>query len=498
MAATKAELAAAETLQRWKRDPVQMCLEEFNFEPDKWQARALRAFPKRYDTPETKQYQRIALQACVGPGKTAVEAILGWNFMTCYSDGLNHPQAAAVSIDGANLKANLWKELAKWRDRSLFLQQSFEMNSDVVYERNNPLTWRLEARTWPKKADLSAQGRTLSGLHAKAIAYFLDEVGDMHPSVLLAAEQGLSNCTFGKIVCAGNPSSHTGILYFVVKEQPDLWFIVRITGDPDDPERSPRIDLSWAKAMIQKYGRDNPWVMYAILGLFPPTSANALFSPDEVADAMKRHVSRDQYEWSQCRIGVDVARFGDDRTILSARQGLHAARKPVEMRNARTEDITARLLVAKQKIGSELELIDDTGGWSAGVQDACRLAGVNVYPINFSGKADDPRYFNKRSEMIFRAAEWVKAGGCLYDSPTLSRELCAHTYYFHEGKMRVIEKDQVKALLNGHSPDESDAFFLTFGLVDMPAETPGAALAVGGGTFDHRKHKSDWDPNADA
>lgn len=491
---TTAELEAAATLQRWKRDPVQMCVEEFGFTPDTWQAKVLRAFPKSYDTPETAHLQRIAMSACVGPGKTAIMAIIGWNFLSCYARGQDYPQAAAMSVDGVNLKANLWKELAKWRDRSPFLRNAFEMNSDVIYERNNPLTWRMEARTWPKKADIQAQGRTLSGLHAKFILYLIDECGDIHPSVLQAAEQGLSNCEFGKIVVAGNASSHAGILYFIVKENPDMWFIVRVTGDPDDPERSPRIDISWARKMIDKYGRENPWVMYAILGLFPPTSANALFGPDEVAEAMKRHVSKDKYAFAQTRIGIDVARFGDDRTVLFARQGLNGSRTPVEMRNARTEDITARVMLAKQRIGSELELIDDTGGWSGGVQDACRLAGVDLYPVNFSGKADDPRYFNKRSEMFFRLSEWLnKEGGCLPQLPELSRELCAHTYFFDNGKMRVVEKDQVKALLNGHSPDYADALALTFGLVDMPSQTSPEGLSVGGNTS--KLHRSDWEPS---
>lgn len=486
--ATAEEIKAADSLIRWKRDPVLQCVEQFHFEPDRWQATALRAFPD-------PAKQRIALQACVGPGKTLVEAIMGWNFLTCYVRGQDYPQAAAMSIDGANLKANLWKELAKWRDRSPLLVNAFEMNSDVIYERNNPLTWRMEARTWPKKADAEAQGRTLSGLHAKFILYLIDECGDIPPAVLLHAEQGLSNCEFGKIVVAGNPSSHAGILYFVVKEQPDLWFTVRVTGDPDDPERSPRIALEWARTMIAKHGRENPWVMYAILGLFPPVGVNALFGPDEVAAAMARHIPPTDYEAVQSRIGIDVARFGDDKTVLFARQGLNASKRPVELRAARTEDIAARLILAKQRIGSELELIDDSGGWSAGVQDLLRLGGVNVYPVNFGGKADDARYFNKRTEMYWRLSEWIKAG-VLPNLPELSRELCAHTYWYEDSKIRLTEKDQVKAELQGHSPDLADALALTFALVDMPSNVAPEGLLVGGAS--DRQHKRDWDPRHDA
>jgi hypothetical protein len=54
--------------------------------------------------------------------------------------------------------------------------------------------------------------------------------------------------------------------------------VVSITADPDDPKRTPRVDIEWAREQIKLYGRENPWVMAYILGLFPPGSINALLS----------------------------------------------------------------------------------------------------------------------------------------------------------------------------------------------------------------------------
>ncbi|HVT02666.1 MAG TPA: hypothetical protein VHL58_04735 [Thermoanaerobaculia bacterium] len=468
----------------WKRDPVQMVLDEFRVTPDPWQAEALRAFA---DTKDPRN-ARIALQACAGPGKSTALAWMGWNFLICYaSEGL-HPNGAAVSITAENLKNNLWKELAVWRDRSEILKVSFEQTAETIFAREHPKTWFLSARSFAKAADIEAQGRTLSGLHAKFILYLLDESGDMPAAVARSAEQGLSNCTWGKIAQAGNPTSHTGALWEAVKNQPHLWKVIRITGDPDDANRSPRISLSWAKEQIRLHGRDNPWVMAYILGLFPPQSINALLGPDDVARAMHRHLTEDQYNFVQKRIGIDVARFGDDSTVLFPRQGL-AARRPIEMRNARSEEIAARIMQGKKKYGSELELIDDTGGYAAGVIDSCRLAGVNLLPVNFSGKADDPRYFNKRSEMYFRAAEWVKGGGALPNMPEVAREAVAATYWFDNGRMRVLEKDQIKKQLNGKSPDFWDAFILTFAVVDLPAKDSPEMVFSGQGHA-----KTEWDP----
>jgi len=310
---------------------------------------------------------------------------------------------------------------------------------------------------------------------------------------LKAAEQGLSNCAWGKIVIAGNPTSHQGMLHQAVSEQSHLWTVIRITGDPDDPDRSPRIDSGWAAQQIALYGRENPWVMAYILGQFPPTSLNALLGPDEVRAAMGRHLTIDQYESSQKRIGIDVARFGDDSTVLFPRQGL-ASFQPVEMRNARTTEIAGRIVQAKAKWGSEMELIDDTGGWAAGVIDQARLGGIALVPVNFAGKADDPRYFNKRSEMHFRAAEWVKGGGALPHIPRIVREAVAPTYWFDHGKLRVTEKDQIKAAL-GNSPDYWDALCCSFALVEMPSSSYQGVPLAGAGMSGMRGHATDeWEP----
>lgn len=461
---------AASAIANWRRDPVQMVRTLFGIEPDIWQAAALRAFADDVDP----RKRRIALQACAGPGKSAVLCWMGWNFMLCYARRGEHPNGAVMSVTGDNLKNNLWKEFAIWRERSELLRNTFVITGERIFARQHPGTWFISARTFPKTANPDEMGRTLSGLHSRFILYLIDESGDIVPAVLRAAEQGLGNCEWGKIAQAGNPTSHQGMLYHAVSEQSHLWHVIRITGDPDDPARSKRIDIAWARQQIASYGRDNPWVKAYILGEFPPSSINALLGPDDVRAAMARHYDPEQYRYAQKRLGIDVARFGDDATVLFPRQGL-AAFRAAEMRNATGPDIAGRIAVAKSRWGSELELIDDTGGWAASAIDQCALAGIQLYRVNFSSAAFDPRYYNKRSEMHFLAAEWVKHGGALPNMPELVREAVAPTYWFDKGKLRVTEKDQIKALL-GKSPDYWDAFCTTFALPDMPTTAGEAGL----------------------
>jgi phage terminase large subunit len=410
----------------------------------------------------------------------------------------NHPNGAAVSISGDNLRDGLWKELAHWRQQSPLLMRFFEQTSQSIFAREFQKTWYLNARTFSKSADAEAQGRTLSGLHAKRILYLVDESGDMPPSVIRTAEQGLSNCVWGKILQAGNTTSQHGALHRSVSEERHRWTVITITGDPDDPRRSSRIDIEWARDMIALYGRDNPWVMAFVLGKFPPGAINALLSSDEMNAALGRGLQEGSYEHVQKRLGIDVARFGDDRTVIFPRQGLRAF-KSVTMRHQRGPEIAGRVALSKSRWGSEAEFIDDTGGWGASTIDAALLGGIALSPVNSSGDADDPRFFNKRSEMQFRAAEWVKRGGSFPASMTeIVREATATTYYLDKGKLRVTEKAQIKVLLNGTSPDLWDAFCLTFAHPDMPsmmASMPGSPLS---GLIRTNTVQHDWDPFAEA
>lgn len=449
-----------EKLREWRHNAVQFVRDLFHVEPDAWQRKVL----EKWSSPEPRV--RIAEQACAGPGKTATEAWCGLHGLTTMTDGENHPNGAATAVTGDNLKNNLWKELAVWYGRSDILQAMFEMTSDAIRSRVAPLAWFLSARTFSKNADEEAQGRTLSGLHAKSIFYLVDESGDIPTAVVRTAEQGLSNCEWGRILQAGNPTSQSGALYHAVVDQAHLWFVVRITGDPDDPERSPRIDVGWARDQINLYGRDNAWVQAFILGLFPPGGINSLLGADEVRAAMDRHLTEDAYSFVQKRIGVDVARFGDDATVMFPRQGL-VAFQPIEMRGASTDAIAARLMQGRANWQSELELIDDTGGWAGGVVDQCRLFGVPLLPINFSSAATDRRYFNKRSEMWFEMAKWVRGGGALPPVTELVAELTKPTYTFQGGQFRLEEKDQIKKRL-GRSPNFADALALTFAVPDQP------------------------------
>ncbi|HEV2133787.1 MAG TPA: hypothetical protein VGR47_05945 [Terracidiphilus sp.] len=450
-------------IREWRADPLNFVREVFQAEPDAWQVETLGLLAK----PGRK---RVAMKACAGPGKTAVLAWAGWHRLACFAAKGEHPKGIAVSVTGDNLRDNLWAEMARWRNASPFLLRAFEWTGTRIFARDHAETWFLAAKSWPKSADLETIGRTLAGLHSRFPFFLIDESGDIPPNMLRSAEQGLSSCEDGLIVTAGNTTSQTGLLFEVTTRLRTQWEVVSVTADPDDPKRTPRVNIEWARQQIATYGRENPWVMAYVLGQFPPGSINALLSVEEVEAAMNRSPTPGSYEWAVKRLGVDVARFGDDRTVIFPRQGL-AGDQPAIMRHSRESapsvDIANRAMGMMNELGAEEVFCDDSGGWGHGAVDILRTAGRAVYAILFENKqTTDPRFYNLRAEMWWNMADWVKRG-CLPMIPEMVAELTAPTYGFKEGKIIMEPKDQVKKRL-GRSPDLADALGLTFALPDAP------------------------------
>ena len=155
------------------------------------------------------------------------------------------------------------------------------------------------------------------------------------------------------------------------------------------------------------------------------------------------------------------------------------------MRQARTDEIASRVIAGKNRWNSEVEFIDGTGGYGAGVVDSMIRAGAQPYEINFASRPDDARYKNKRAEMWFRFSDWVKRGGVLPRCVDLKKELTSQTYGFSkDGKMILEDKEIIRKRL-GYSPDRGDALALTFAIDEMQAQLPNQRQVTGGIVSDY-------------
>jgi phage terminase large subunit len=484
---TSREVAVAK-LREWRYEPdgaIRFVRERFKAEPDPGQIEALISYQKN---------PRTAMKASKGTGKTTTLSWMGWHFLTVWDDC----NIAATSITSDNLRDGLWKEMAVWQNQDALLQRSFKWTKERIFSKHprHEATWWMSFRTWSKSANAQEQSNTLAGLHAKRIMFLLDETGGMPRPIMATAEGALASGEVCKIAQGGNPTNLEGPLYDACTTERALWGLIEMTGDPDNQKRSPRVNIQWARDQIKKYGRNSPWVKVNVFGEFPEASLNTLLGPNDVTEAMGRHVRRDQYEWAQKRLGIDVARFGDDLTVIFPRQGL-VAFIPAAMSHPRNSpvsvDIAARVLRAKQRWGSELECFDATGGWAAGARDILVAGGHSPISIIYNTPAIDQRYANRRAEMWLEGSEWVKNGGALPNVPELVGELTIPQYTYVNGKFQLEPKEHIKERL-GRSPNYADALFNTFCLPDMPASNSLLAQLSG---YNQNHAKTDYDPYSD-
>jgi hypothetical protein len=387
---------------------------------------------------------------------SCIEAWLAWNFLLTRP----FPKIAATSISGDNLRDGLWSEMAKWREKSPLLKEAFVWQKERIFSKAYPETWWMSARNWSKSADINSLGNTLAGLHADYIMFILDESGGIPDAIMASAEAALSSCKEGHIIQAGNPTHLEGPLYRACTKEKGLWKVFEITSDPDDPNRSPRVSVQWAKEQIEKYGRDNPWVLVNVFGRFPPHSFNTLIGPDEVKAAIDRRYKQPELVLQPVVLGVDVARYGDDSSIIFPRQGLQAY-TPYQYKNLDGTEGAERVISKWREWNADACFIDNTGGFGASWIDNMVRLGKSPIGIHFSQTAIDERYFNKRAEMAFNLVNWIKAGGALPDVPELLSALTQTTYTFKGDKLLLEAKEDVKVKL-GHSPDHMDALMLTF------------------------------------
>lgn len=204
---------------------------------------------------------------------------------------------------------------------------------------------------------------------------------------------------------------------------------------------------------------------------FAASSDDVLIPLPVVDAAMQRTRMEHEYKHAPLILGVDVARFGDDASVLAFRQGL-VAEKPIMCKGLDNMELADRIAFEINERKPEAVFIDSGGG--AGVIDRLRHLGHWVSEVPFGSQAGHyDKYVNKRAEMWDEMRKWIEGGGCLPNDNTLRSELTTPTYsYDAHGKIKLEPKEKIKERLT-HSPDIADALCLTFA---APVAAPDVAF----------------------
>ena len=197
---------------------------------------------------------------------------------------------------------------------------------------------------------------------------------------------------------------------------------------------------------------------------FSAQGDDQLIALADTEDAAKRTYQADHVKLSPVILGIDPARFGDDRSVIFRRQGRQSF-KPVVYRGIDNMELATRVANLIEQHDPDAVFCD--AGAGSGVIDRLRQLSYDVIEIPFGGKATKPdQYINRRSEMWWLMKQWIEEGGAIPNDIALKQELATPIYWYDNVGRRVLEsKDQIKKRLQGAgSPDLADALALTFAL----------------------------------
>lgn len=436
---------------------------------------------------------RLAIAGGVGPGKSALGAwVINWGMTTC-----TDARCRITANTGSQIATATWPEITKWQRMSLWAHW-FDVGNRRVrsVEPTRFDSWRCDALTWDEHTPEAFAGFHNSG---RRIIYLFDESAAIPKSIFTESEGILSGAEDTEIIwiCLGNPTRTDTEFrtFFAGGKNSRLWKPWHI-----DTRTARKSDKKQIQEWLDTYGYDSDFFRVRVLSQFP-RAGSTQFIPNDLVDgaaAADREASGTLYD--PLIMGVDVARFGDDKSVLRFRRGRDARTiPPIKYRGLDNMQLAARVAEAHNRWHPDMIFIDETGN-GAGVVDRCRYLGLPVTGVNFGAAADRSQvgqqgavgYANKRAEMYGTLKEWL-SGGMIDPDPELIADLPAvqYGYVMRDGRdVIMLERKEDMKKRGLASPDDGDALALTFAYpVGQIDQTP--KFTQGGST-----HQYDYNPYA--
>ena len=448
----------------WRHDIALFARDNFNFEPDEWQAKA-------FNYTEKQDIKRISIKSGQGVGKTTFSAIAFLWFLTCFPNS----RVVATAPTRQQLNDVLWAELEKWRQKSEFLKHLLKWTKTYIYVNGREKRWFGVARA-------SSRPENMQGFHEDNMLFIVDEASGVDEEVLEAIRGTLSGVN-NKLILVGNPTKTTGMFYDSHTSERAQWVTMTV-----DSEKSNRTNKENIKSMINKYGEESNVVRVRVHGLFPLAEDDVFIPINMLEDSISADLA--DLEESEIPyildIGCDVARFGDDKTVIGYRAD--SIIKFYKKRQGQDTMATANdivmlgnlLRVKYKKFKRQICIKIDDSGVGGGVTDRLKqLKSLNpdlygwmrIIPVNFGMRIEKSKYYDDTTTYMMSVVKALISGKdeegkpkkCEIQLPNdsdLVGQLSVRKYYFtDQGKIKVESKKEMKKR-NLPSPDEADCVLL--------------------------------------
>ena len=298
----------------------------------------------------------------------------------------------------------------------------------------------------------TAEPERMSGISGANLLFIIDEASGV-PEAIFEAIEG-NRAGGARLMLFSNPTQTSGTFFDAFGTKREFWHPIHISSEETPNAHEGRVVIpglatrEWIDEKRREWGEASPLYQVRVRGDFPSQAENAIISLALVEDATARWA--DTPTEGTLTLGVDVARFGDDETVIFPVRGRRAL-PPVIERKLDTVQVAGRVLEVARRLRTESErpiVRVDVIGVGAGVYDQLAQAPeVDVHAVNVaespSGTENQERFALLRDQMWFGLAAWLKEGGAIPDDPKLAAELVAPIYTFDvRGRIKVETKDK--------------------------------------------------------
>lgn len=450
-------LSRAELLERWAADPVLFVEEAFGVireekwvemgEPEgiehqeKWQQSALEAL---------RDKDRISIRSGKGVGKTTFLswAIL-WFLGTRYECKI-----PCTATSGHQLHDILWKECAKWVSR---VKPEYKKHLPYLVKKDTIVLEGMEDHNFAvARTARREQPEAFQGFHADNLLLVADEASGIDDAIFEAGEGAMST-PGAKIILTGNPTRPKGYFYDTFHKDRGRWHNIKVSCFD-----SRRVTQRYIDEQLAKWGEESNAFRIGVLGEFPLGTSDAIVPLFLVENA----IGRDIVDPNAPEIwGLDVARFGNDRTALAKRRGRVLLEKIQWWQGKdamQTVGIVADQYFALRPDRRPLEILVDVLGMGGAYVDRMKEIGLPVRGINaVQRKGVRPEYLRLMDDLWFKVREWFTGQDVtIPDDADFIAEITSVGFSFNsDGKRYIPDKHEGGPRA---SPDLADAFVLTF------------------------------------
>lgn len=454
-------MISEEAILYYAGHPVEFVEDIIGATPDEEQAKILRSVAENTMT---------SVRSGHGVGKSTVEAWTVIWFMVTRP----FPKIPCTAPTQHQLFDILWAEVSKWLRNNKALANDIVWTKEKVYMKGYPEEWFAVART-------ASKPDALQGFHAEDVLYIIDEASGVDDDIFEPVLGALST-PGAKLLMCGNPTQLSGFFYDSHNKNRTSYSVFHIDG-----RKSSRVSQDFVQTIVNMYGEDSDVFRVRVAGDFPLQEDDIYIPLSLVENSIMTEFSP-RIKPDLIHIGCDVARFGDDKTVIGYKTDekvLFYKKRQGQDTMKTADDIVmlGEMLVQRYKLTPEIDTpipvkVDD-GGVGGGVVDRLRQIKRNnperfwwleVYPVKF-GQRIKHKYFHDSTTYMMSIVKkllqpYDDDGNrkpvelILPDDQDLVAQLSGRKYGLTEAsKIRIESKEAVKKR-GQPSPDEADCVLL--------------------------------------